>query len=161
MLILPPCVMHTYYKAKHLQALVLLALNMLFSSFKKEYWWLYFNGYLCQVICAAEEQWFDSRGLFVSGVWACDARAQRLAYTHTQRKMLIKTRAWSCWAQMTLGPGHPQVAMKWSMEDHNTDFVPLGKWLVGNPWHCVTCSILHPASINASSTQLHCVCIYA
>ena len=30
MLVLPPCVMHTYYKTKHLQTLVLLALIMLF-----------------------------------------------------------------------------------------------------------------------------------
>lgn len=55
MLLLPPCVMHAYYKTKHLQTLVLLALNMLFSSFKNEDGWLCFSAYLCQV-CAAEEQ---------------------------------------------------------------------------------------------------------
>lgn len=37
MLLLPPCVMHTYYKTKHLQKLVLLALNMLFPSLKNIY----------------------------------------------------------------------------------------------------------------------------
>lgn len=36
MLVLPPCVMHTYYKTKHLQILVLLALIMLFFFLEKE-----------------------------------------------------------------------------------------------------------------------------
>ena len=96
MLILPPCVMHTYYKTKHLQTLVLSALMMLafFLGKKKKKERSYFKGYHQQIICATEEQWFDSPDVLILGVLIGEARAERLAHVKIQKDRFIKMWEW-------------------------------------------------------------------
>ena len=118
---------------------------------------IFFQGYLHQVICAAEEQWFDFWDIFISGVLANDARAQRVAHINTYKKdRFLKMWTYSLWAQMTLGPGHPQGKVRWNMGEHEANFKSPGKWSVGNhPWHYPTYPIHHGVSIEASSLRLH------
>lgn len=87
---------------------------------------------------------------------------QGLAHIKTQRKgRLIKMWACSLWAQMTLGPEHSQVAIRWSMGDHDSDSRSPGKSWVGNhPWHYPTCPIHHRASIEASSHTVASLCLH-
>lgn len=90
MLILPPCVMHIYYKTKHLQILVLLAPNMLFliKNTKNPMSRVTFTKLFVQLEGASEI-------LFMSGVLAQGARAQRLVHINTQRRdRFIKM--WTC-----------------------------------------------------------------
>ena len=79
---------------------------------------------------------------FISGVLACDTRAQRLEHMNAQSKMLVNTRAQSRWAQRTLGPGHPQVEMKWSMMRTTHWFCASGK--VTGGWSLALPHLPHP-----------------
>ena len=54
----------------------------------------YFKGYHQQIICATEEQWFDSPNVFILGVLIGEARAERLAHVKIQKDRFIKMWEW-------------------------------------------------------------------
>ena len=65
-----------------------------FLPWKKKKERSYFKGYHHQIICATEEQWFDSPDVLILGVLISEARAERLAHVKIQKDRFIKMWEW-------------------------------------------------------------------